>query len=204
MDDELEVIRDQMERTRSSLADKIETLEDRISGTVEEATEAVEHTVEAVKETFNMRKHIERHPWLMIGGAMTAGCLGAYFLLPSRETAENPAPTPPPSPPAASLDGHAALVPGPLQESMELIHGLAIGCVMGLVRELLMDALPASMTADAACVIDQLTDKMGGKPLGGSGEPDSCSSPREEGSLGTQMGGRSRSSYRNGLQPNGR
>ena len=59
---EPEVIKQQMEETRSSLADKLETLEQHVLGTVhdttsavsntaEMVTDAVEGTVESVKET---------------------------------------------------------------------------------------------------------------------------------------------------------
>jgi ElaB/YqjD/DUF883 family membrane-anchored ribosome-binding protein len=46
-----EVIRQQMEETRASLAQKLEVLEDKVTSTVQEATEAVSETVENVKET---------------------------------------------------------------------------------------------------------------------------------------------------------
>jgi len=51
MDHESEVIKQQMEQTRASLAEKLETLEDHVTSTVRSTTEAVTGTVEAVKET---------------------------------------------------------------------------------------------------------------------------------------------------------
>ena len=50
MDDEPEVIRQQMEETRSALTDKIERLEHQVVGTVQNTTRAVNDTVENVKE----------------------------------------------------------------------------------------------------------------------------------------------------------
>jgi ElaB/YqjD/DUF883 family membrane-anchored ribosome-binding protein len=46
-----EVIRKQMEETRTSLTEKLETLEDKVANTVCNATEAVNDTVSNVKET---------------------------------------------------------------------------------------------------------------------------------------------------------
>lgn len=46
-----DIIRLQMEQTRSSLAEKLEVLEKKVTDTVLEATEAVSETVESVKET---------------------------------------------------------------------------------------------------------------------------------------------------------
>lgn len=51
MDQEPDVIRQNIEETRSSLAQKIETLEQEVIGTVKGATAAVAETVESVKET---------------------------------------------------------------------------------------------------------------------------------------------------------
>jgi len=50
MDDEPEVIRQQMEETRSALTDKIERLEQQVVGTVQDTTQAVSDTVTSVKE----------------------------------------------------------------------------------------------------------------------------------------------------------
>jgi len=50
MDDEPEVIRQQMEVTRTDLTRKIEALENQVVGTVQNTTQAVSETVETVKE----------------------------------------------------------------------------------------------------------------------------------------------------------
>jgi len=51
VDNELEVIRDQMEEKRASLADKLEALESQVMQTVQGATAEVSHIVEEVKAT---------------------------------------------------------------------------------------------------------------------------------------------------------
>jgi len=50
MDDEPEVIRQQMEATRTDMTKKIEALEQQVVGTVQQTTQAVSETVESVKE----------------------------------------------------------------------------------------------------------------------------------------------------------
>ncbi len=50
MDNE-DLIRDQMENTRTSLTEKLQTLEDKVATTVDNATSNVTETVEAVKDT---------------------------------------------------------------------------------------------------------------------------------------------------------
>jgi len=109
MADNPEVIRHQMEETRSNLQEKLEALEDQVTDTVQATTEAMTETVEAVKETvenvtstvqetvenvtstvqetvetveetFNLRVQTERHPWIIFGGSVALGCLAAQWL----------------------------------------------------------------------------------------------------------------------------
>ena len=101
MADDTEVIRKQMEETRSHLAEKLEELENQVSETVQATTEAVSETVgtvketvenvtatvqetfETVAETFNLKVQTERHPWLVVGASIAGGCLLAQ-LIPSQ------------------------------------------------------------------------------------------------------------------------
>jgi ElaB/YqjD/DUF883 family membrane-anchored ribosome-binding protein len=102
MDNETEVIRQQMEETRSSLTDKLETLEQQVVDTVETATSAVtdtvenvkeavqdtvatvkgsvQETVEGVKHTFDLRLQVDRHPWAMMAGSVALGFFGGRLL----------------------------------------------------------------------------------------------------------------------------
>jgi ElaB/YqjD/DUF883 family membrane-anchored ribosome-binding protein len=113
MDHESEVIKQQMEQTRASLAEKLDTLEEHVTTTVRNTTDAVAGTVEAVKETvestvdsvkgaventvntvsesvenvketvvstFDLNRHMQQHPWLMLGGGVLAGYLGGCLL----------------------------------------------------------------------------------------------------------------------------
>jgi ElaB/YqjD/DUF883 family membrane-anchored ribosome-binding protein len=98
MDNEQEIIRQQMEDTRTALKEKLETLEHQVVDTVQGATEAVsdtvetvketvetvketvEETVENVKETFNLAKHVQEHPWPAFACATVVGFLGGRLL----------------------------------------------------------------------------------------------------------------------------
>jgi len=104
MAEQTEVIRNQMEETRSNLAEKLEALESQVTETVQSATEAVAETVqsateavaetvEAVKETvenvtesvgetvqsvgnfFDLRHQADQHPWVIFGGSVALGCM---------------------------------------------------------------------------------------------------------------------------------
>jgi hypothetical protein len=98
MNDTAEMIREQMDETRSNLSDKLESLEHQVSETVQSTGTAVNATVGAVQETIetvtgavqdavhsvgnalDARRQIDRHPWLALGGSVVLGFLAAEFL----------------------------------------------------------------------------------------------------------------------------
>jgi len=206
VDDELEVIRHQMEGTRASLADKLDTLENQVLGTVHDATAAVAHTVEDVKsvvgtvtesiqetvenvkETFNLSEHVRHHPWGMLGGAVAAGFLGGWLIGPSRREEETAAAPRQPftgPAPAASIsekEAEPASEKSSLLEPLESLKGVALGALMGVLREMVTDCLPASMKADVVSAVDDFTTRLGGKPVPISEEkPAGNGSSTEEG-----------------------
>lgn len=104
MENEPELIRDQMQETRTALTEKLDTLQQKVADTVESITapvaetvqtvkeavtdtvesvkDTVSDTVESVKETFDLSLQVQRHPWgMMLGSLATGFALGR--LLPS-------------------------------------------------------------------------------------------------------------------------
>jgi len=97
VDNELEVIRNQMEAKRASLADKLDALENQVLETAHEATSAVnqiakdvtevvdnvtediQETVQSVKDTFDIGEKIRQNPWTSLAGAFAVGFAGAYL-----------------------------------------------------------------------------------------------------------------------------
>ena len=86
MDQEPEVIRQQIDQTRSALTEKLETRENQVRDTVTNAKTTVEETigsvkstvhetVATVKRTFDLPYQVERHPWGMFGGSILVGYL---------------------------------------------------------------------------------------------------------------------------------
>jgi len=202
-----------MEGTRASLAEKLDTLENQVLGTVHQATEAVantvedvksavgsvtgtvQETVESVKEAFNLSEHVRRHPWLSLGGAVATGFLGGYLLGPSRSREERPqewaeqwAELSPPQH-APSAPSFAPQAPPAREESeggiLQTVKALAIGTVMNLVRDFVAESLPENLKPDVLQLINDVTTRLGGKPLpgreeaaSGNGHP-SASGPEE-------------------------
>jgi cell division septum initiation protein DivIVA len=90
-----EQIEREMLHTRESLTEKVEALEHEVAGTVEavksfvtNAPEAVSDTVkqaaaavsESVKETFDITRHIQRHPLAAVGASALAGCIVSWLI----------------------------------------------------------------------------------------------------------------------------
>lgn len=180
MDNELEVIRHQMEETRTSLADKLGVLESQVRGAVEDATHLVTDTAETVQETvhnvtdtvqetvhnvaeaLDLTKQVDRHPWAMMGGAVAVGFVGG-MMLPRPSTVAEVAST------AASFSGPAVRngapqEPGPMHEALQTLKGMALGALMGVVRDAVVKAIPPDYTSDVTRMVDDLTTKLGGKP----------------------------------------
>ena len=102
MSDEIEVIRQQMQETRSALAEKVETLEQQVvetvagantavTETVENVKDAVQETVESVREALDLSRQMDRHPWLFMGGSMALGYLSGWLVQRAARAAERAA-----------------------------------------------------------------------------------------------------------------
>jgi len=224
MEDEVDVIRDQMQDTRSALTDKLEALEQQVVNTVQSITtpvvetvetvkkavedtvgavketvqstvdtvsNAAEQTVETVKETFDLPRQVERHPWLMMAGAVAAGYIGGRLLLPEH-TGGRGEPTTSGSPfpdsmnrmaaaPEPRHNGHPDEAKSETRESKDeswfssltdtfgpeinQLKGLAIGAAVGVVRDLVTQSLSGEIGSRLKDWLNKLTERMGGKPF---------------------------------------
>jgi ElaB/YqjD/DUF883 family membrane-anchored ribosome-binding protein len=218
MDNEAEVIKQQMEETRTSLTDKLETLEQQVTDTVQDATSAVSQTVaevkevmhetvdtvkgsvqdtlETVKETFDLPTQVGRHPWAMVGGSVAVGYLVGSLLIRKqwrppgwsgsglpveRLHSDGRAATEQPSrladesirtasaPPAGerSEPGWLTTLTTTFRPEIDKLKGLAIGAVLGVVRDMITQSAPEQMKTQLAGVVNDLTVKLGGEPIRG-------------------------------------
>jgi len=184
-----EVIRENVERTRESLTEKLEALENKVVGSIHEATDAVRETVTNVKETMNesvetvkeavdVQAHVERHPWLMFGGAVLGGYVAGTLVTPSREPSRREYMAAPPTqrttnngngfhrsapqePPAAKSSGFLQMLEPEIRQVKELALGLAIG----LFREMIAREVPTHLADEVRGIIDGVTRKVGGAPM---------------------------------------
>jgi hypothetical protein len=122
MDQEPDVIRQQIDETRSSLTEKLETLEGQVRGTVQDAKSTVEDTIQNVKDsvhetvatvkrTFDLNHQVRQHPWAMFGASVLAGYLAGNYL--------RPMPSHRPRWQGPSHDGHRGQRPSSASESWQ-------------------------------------------------------------------------------------
>jgi hypothetical protein len=188
MDNQPEVILHQMEETRTSLTEKIEQLEKQVAETVhgaasavtetvENVKESVKETVDTVKDAFNLSHQVERHPWAMFGGSVALGYLGAVLTsrpAESRHRANGYAAASDLQMVSARDNGAAEAAPrrGLLESvgetfgtEIDKLKELAIGVAAGVLRDTLTSELSETIRPQLAEVIDDITIKLGGKPL---------------------------------------
>lgn len=221
MANEPEVIRQQMDETRTNLTDKLEMLENQVVETVQGTQQAVAETVETVKDavqdtvqsvkdsvndtvagvkdTFDLRRHVNERPWTMMAGATVLGFLGGKLFgkNPKSEKAlwqsfapgapsvglaapgspgpreyHNGAPSNGKQPSASPAEkeagpsflgqfGHA------FHQEIDQMKKLAIGTLLGVVRDMVAKNVPGPVEKKVSEVIDGLTAKLGGEPVVG-------------------------------------
>ena len=204
MDNE-DVIRDQMEDTRTSLTDKLETLEKQVAHTVTDATTGVAETVESVRESvqetvasvkdtveetisavkesmhqgveavrgfFDIPDHVDHHPWAMMGGSVVLGYVVGSLLgraAPPKREYSSARPSQQPQSARAYSNGRSdaasSEAPGLLNNfgpEIAKLKKLAIGSLMGAVRDMIHKAVPPDIGASLDGIISSVTEKITG------------------------------------------
>jgi len=182
----LEALETQVRETVSSAS---ETVTSTVEG-VKEVVDTVSDTVGSVTDTLNISKHVEENPWLAMGIAVAAGFMASQLLGGGGGQPAKPEPAPQPQPPQPQpqpasdqtqvqqqptqtnqggvLPSLESLLPdmnGALGIALSGVNSLAIGTVMGVVREVVANGLPPEWKSELTRVVDQMTTQLGGKPL---------------------------------------
>ncbi len=138
MDDDPEVIRSQMDQTRSDLTEKLESLETRVAegmqttgAVVSDTMTSVRGAVQSVSESLDFRLQVQRHPWLAVGGSLAVGFLAGRLTAPQSGR---------PSLPAHAPAGQPGTNPSRTDRN-QAGSGL-LNAVMGVVRDLGAQSLP--------------------------------------------------------------
>ncbi len=200
MENENDAVMKEMEETRSSLTEKLEALESKVAEkiapvaeAVERVTEAAAEIVEGVKDTvfevtgkvedtvntvssaFNLREQVDKHPWLTLALAGTAGCMIGNL---TGRAGQSPQVSAPISPPSRLKHGKGtgngragksedARDDKPFTEEFRRLESLAIAALMGVVRDLAKQVLPESIASRVSEELDDFTSRLGVEPIRG-------------------------------------
>jgi hypothetical protein len=175
---ESEVIRCRINATRTALSEKLQELERQImqpsapteccQEVAEEphqsVKESVKGTMAQVKEAFDLPRQMQKHPWAILAGAAGLGLLGGFLIRRGTAPAAQPEEMP------HGVNGSAPARPETatrLQEEIANLKSLAVGALLGVARDLVVDAVSRPLEEQLAEMIDALTTKLGGHPLQG-------------------------------------
>jgi ElaB/YqjD/DUF883 family membrane-anchored ribosome-binding protein len=192
--EKLEALESQVAGTVQATTEAVTETVEAVKDTVENVTEAVKETANSVAETFNVKLQFQRHPWGMFGGTVAVGIVAGYLLGGKRQQRENgrvaeepartagpyasvsteaafrqePQPSWPPPPPSTPPREHQEPARTSwVWDSLGKLKGLAVGSLMGVVRDLTERALPESLRERVTQEIDNLTTHLGGEPVHG-------------------------------------
>jgi len=186
--DKTKPVAEAVERVSEAAAGIAEDVKDTVHGvkdTVHEVKESLTETVETVTSAFNLRQHAERNPWAAFSFAAAAGCIlgtvvGRGGKRASRRSISSSAPRPKHG--KGGGNGWAQRAepirqtepagPAPQEslfaDELRRLKGLAIGALMGVVRDLAKRVLPDALSAKVSEEVDSLTSRLGAEPIRGS------------------------------------
>jgi phage-related protein len=194
--DTIQSVRDVVDSVKDSVQGTVDSVKDSVQGTVDSVKETMADTVEGVRQTFDLHRQVDNHPYLMVGGAVVVGFVAGRLLnvAPAARAMGRAAESFGPSvsrfaqsaasnlgtaasavgSTAASVGG-AAVTTGGWMGALESMFGpeidkvkeLAIGTLLGVVRDMAVKAAPETMVPQVREIMDGLTTKLGGKPIEG-------------------------------------
>lgn len=191
-------VTDTVQATTSAVTDTVEAVKDTVENVTESVKDTVQSVGETVSQTFDFRGHVERHPWIAFGGSVVAGCMTAYLLSSASSRKKEKRNTwvsqPQQGEPVRANGAHSAesqageslasaamsWLGGPsgwLGEQLNHLKGLALGTLMGTIRDMASQALPDALGHRVAEEVDRFTTNMGAEPIRGSVLPEKQEDP---------------------------
>ncbi len=178
MSSEKELIAERMRQTRAALTDKLDALENRVrdtadtidrtvrdvgttvSGTAEDVRALLRERLSTALDALDLTRQVERHPWLMLGGAAAVGYVAeAIFYHPQGQSPKNGEYPPNDAAPSFRKAFVDALAPG-----VEKLKEAYLGLVLAAARDAMGDSVPEVMRASVTAFMDRFTVNLGLEP----------------------------------------
>ena len=185
--DVVETVKETVEGTVESVQGTVDAVKGAASDAAEGVRETLSNAAESVRNAFDLPAQVDRHPWLMMGGAVAVGFVAGKLLDYAPEPdvamhslaetggrlAESITTT---AGQAASAAGTAAATAENWLGTLEHMFGpelnkvkeLALGALLGMVRDAAVQAAPDTMRRQVGEIFDNFTSKLGGRPIEGA------------------------------------
>jgi ElaB/YqjD/DUF883 family membrane-anchored ribosome-binding protein len=188
---------DTVQAASTAVSETVGSVKEIVHDSLQTVKDSVHDTVETVKDTFDLHRQVDRRPWTMFAGATALGFLGGYLLRRSngreaRETAisesmalaikahgaVNGYGAPKGRDAAASAATHetdaapekpnwVSHLGGTFHSEIAQLEALAVGTLLGIVRDIITEAVPEHMERQVEKIVNGITVKLGGQPLDG-------------------------------------
>lgn len=168
----------------SAVSETVATVKEAVQETVDSVKDTLHDTVEGVRETFNISRQVERHPCLMMCASVATGYALGALLIPKRHHASHDSWRSLSSPRSEwsrssareeqpiheyrATKTHADFTEGLTQKfapEINRLKGLAIGYLVGAIRDLVAPSLPHEMRSHVSQMADDIATKLGGQPM---------------------------------------
>jgi ElaB/YqjD/DUF883 family membrane-anchored ribosome-binding protein len=189
----LEALESQVRETVSGASETVTSTVEGVKEVVETVSDTVSSVTETFNISKQVEEHPWAALGIALAAGFVAGQLFGGSSSPAPAPQSQPQPQPLPNlepipaahtqpatftaPPAQEQEqsGLASMLPsleslmpdmgGAIQTAMSGVSGLAIGTLMGVVREVAVNGLPEEWKQELTRVVDQVTTQLGGKPL---------------------------------------
>jgi len=178
--DTVEAVKESVSDTIASVSDSVK---DSVQTTVSNMSDSVKDGVDAVKSWFDVEQHVRQHPWGALACSVGVGFLAGRMLGGSVAAPMQALATAAQNAPSGQGNGnghgnhhrdkHRRSEPKPaatswfgmLAPEIEKLKSLAIGTLLGTVREVVAQAIPGQIGEKIEKIIDSTTEKFGGEPM---------------------------------------
>jgi prophage DNA circulation protein len=183
----VETVKDTVEGAVEGVQGTVDAVKGGVANAAEGVRETLSNAAESVRDAFDLPAQVDRHPWLMMGGAVAVGFVAGKLLDYGPEAmeamqsaaesggrlAESITTT---AGHAASAAGTAASAAGNWLGALEHMFGpelakvkeLALGALLGMARDAAVQAAPEPMRRQVGEIFDSFTSKLGGRPIEGA------------------------------------
>lgn len=178
----VESVKDAVDTTVGSVKEVVGSTVDSVKDAVDTTTEAVQSTFDTVKQTFDVAGHVQRSPWLMMGGAVLTGFVAGKMIESAGPHGRSSSYTPSSlaetgfSSPRAESGGNGRHSNEPAQSSgpgllslfekpLGLVQGMAVSALFSVVRDLVKQSLPPDWGKQLTGVVEDLNRQFGGSSL---------------------------------------